>query len=332
MEQPPEDPRTPCHLFLDFDGTLTPKSTLAAIASLDYTATAKFEPWFEQYAQDLRDHTAKYKPAKEDRKTLEQETAWLDSLLEIERKSILRIEGFGMFRNIRWNTDFPKILGDCVDRAIAQGTATLREDAGELIRAWLGDHNDCGSKRIDVLSVNWCRDWIKKMLDGLEIDTPIGVASNEIDQKGSGRLSRTTAVRDGIYFVGIIEDIDFEKEGLWTARHKLNIMKEMIKTRWNKDHGCASCYIGDSPTDLLCLLEADVGICIQDDPMTSEQYELKDTLNRLRIEVLHIREVEIHRRPSAGQYRVYFANALKEVCEVLFTRASASMPQAAAAA
>ncbi|KAL9634323.1 MAG: hypothetical protein Q9164_004165 [Protoblastenia rupestris] len=40
-------------------------------------------------------------------------------------------------------------------------------------------------------------------------------------------------------------------------------------------------YIGDSPTDLTCLIDADVGICIRDDETSGEQKQLAMTLQRL---------------------------------------------------
>ena len=40
-------------------------------------------------------------------------------------------------------------------------------------------------------------------------------------------------------------------------------------------------FVGDSATDFDCLIEADVGICIQDEPLSSSQTELKETLARV---------------------------------------------------
>ena len=47
-------------------------------------------------------------------------------------------------------------------------------------------------------------------------------------------------------------------------------------------------YVGDSSYDFDALIAADVGICVQDDPMRSGQRELKETLERVGLEVLHL--------------------------------------------
>ena len=309
---------TPCHLFIDWDGTLTTKSTLEAVATL-HPGRDGLLSLTEAYLKDLKEHTASYTPTKEERKTLEDEMAWLDSLVEVERRSVKRIERAGLFRNLQWPTGYRKALGESVYGAIERGLAQLRPGANELLYTWLQEDSDSGEKRIDVLSVNWCRDWIRRMLDDYKVDSRVGIASNDLDPRGSGRLSRTKDVQDGNYITEYEnEDQGTEKDGLWTAGHKLEVMSAMIKTRWKEESGhCISCYVGDSPTDLSCLMEANVGICIRDEPLAVEQRELKETLERLNIESNPIQGLELYGRLPEGKKRVWYTSDLHEIRVVI---------------
>ena len=49
--------------------------------------------------------------------------------------------------------------------------------------------------------------------------------------------------------------------GIWTAEDKLDVMSGFLNNT-AQDTGALTIYIGDSPPDLLCLLEADVGIVV----------------------------------------------------------------------
>ena len=49
-------------------------------------------------------------------------------------------------------------------------------------------------------------------------------------------------------------------------------------------------YVGDSWTDIECLLAADLGICIRDEPMGSSQRQLAEALERLGVECPRLKE------------------------------------------
>ena len=308
--------RLPCHLFVDWDGTLTKKSTLEGVATLcPECGRSKLKTLTKAYLKDLNHHMAIYTPKSEDRTTLEEEMAWLSSLVEVEKKSIERIEAVGLFHNIQWPADYRRSVDESVNLAIEEGLVQLRPGARELIEACL-EHSS-GVSRVDVLSVNWSRDWIRKILDKHRVNQIVGIASNDVDSKGSGRLSRTKEVRDGSYMTKFENgDEHIGNAGLWTAKHKLDIMKAMIRTRWNEQNNYTTCYIGDSATDLVCLMEADLGICIRDDPLTSEEKELKETLDRLNIKCSPIQEFEAHQQPGRSK-RLFYTNRLDEVALII---------------
>lgn len=75
-----------------------------------------------------------------------------------------------------------------------------------------------------------------------------------------------------------------------------------------------SVYVGDSPTDLACLLKADVGICVRDGVMTGEQRELRGILERIGVQCLHVGEFE-DRQLGDGSKRLWWAGDFDEVCQ-----------------
>ena len=271
------------HLFLDWDGTLTPHSTLSLIARIN-PAAPPLAQFTEAWQSDFAGHLASYVPPAARRRDIDEELQWLESLEGVERASTERIEREGLFRGVVYsdeertrehenNRDGAKrnMLQASLDRE--EGALELRRGADALIQeTW---------KRggaVDVLSVSWSGAWIRGMLRRkLSSSAVPAVAANEIDRRGSGRLSRT----NGIYARRQVSEDSETAKGLWTAWDKREVMQQIARSRW----GCGSLrsvYVGDSPTDLACLLEADVGVCIRDDAMGNEQRALAETLMRLR--------------------------------------------------
>lgn len=93
-------------------------------------------------------------------------------------------------------------------------------------------------------------------------------------------------------------------------------------------------YVGDSTTDLECLLAADVGICVRDEPMGSSQRELAETLERVGVKCVRLREgmpdlpsvineriwrkVGIPRKPRFdSEVVVYWVADLQEMLDVM---------------
>jgi hypothetical protein len=51
------------------------------------------------------------------------------------------------------------------------------------------------------------------------------------------------------------------EDGIWTAAHKVEVMEHLVAKRGGEGQVM---YVGDSSTDLMCLLKADVGVVIGD--------------------------------------------------------------------
>jgi phosphoserine phosphatase len=223
------------HLILDFDETLTRKDTLALLAAAAYRLRPAhlppLPPWrvfVDAYVRDYNQHAATYPRKKEARKSIQEEFEFLDSLLPVERASIHRIEAAGLFTGLRL---------DDIEAAAAKDVE-LRPGVADLCKAALR-----GGVKVQVLSVNWSQAWIRGALKE-EVKEGLPVFANELetDKEGvtTGRILRVMG----------------NDEGVWTALHK---------ERWVSENTAGGrVYVGDSTTDLRCLLAADVGVVVGD--------------------------------------------------------------------
>ena len=116
-----------------------------------------------------------------------------------------------------------------------------------------------------ILSVGWSATFIKTALTsrGVHLDdtnTPIVANEVEFDERdiGTGNLSK----HEG------------NTEGIRVANDKLREMRKMLAswraTSSHSDNEELVVYVGDSETDLLCLLEADVGVIMHSQGMVDK--------------------------------------------------------------
>jgi thiamine phosphate phosphatase / amino-HMP aminohydrolase len=274
----PKSENTPkkLHLILDWDGTIVEENSLPLLEKLNPNGPA-YSQFLEDYIKDYQAHVADYPVAKAERKTLEQEYAYLESLVDIERRSIERIEAAGFFRGVKWDDVKPNIFDKVADEVVSSKQLTLRQGMEELIKV-------CTSNgKVEVLSVNWSVHFIQSALrtltkgSGICVDnTPI--YANEIDPSGTGLLSRLDADLKPIWFRNNLS-AHRNARGIWTADSKAQVMEALR----SKDH--LAVYIGDSETDLKCLMEADIGIQVRDsqEQGINKLTGLTGTLNRLQI-------------------------------------------------
>ncbi len=97
--------RSSMNWFLDWDGTMTTKDTLLVIASIGYSKSSSqnLPPWSQgsqAYGLDYKTHAAEYKPDMQKTISLEQLFAWQESLVDVERASVERVERAYIFANI----------------------------------------------------------------------------------------------------------------------------------------------------------------------------------------------------------------------------------------
>jgi len=301
-------------LFLDWDGTLTATSTLPLIASIATLPDIhpSLPALFKAYSDNLKTHDQAYQPAKHERRTIPAELRYLESLHSVEKASIERVEASRIFENLRMG-DVEVAASECVEN----GQITLRKGWAGLVEYVRS--SQCLGK-VEIVSVAWSRRFIyhvlgkcARMAAGVGVNVKdVEIKANEIYDDGSGRLDR--------YFKA-------EGTGIWTASDKLRVMDDLVQD-FTTILGNASSvgvglkpstiYIGDSPTDLACLLKADIGICIRDTTLTSEQKELKETLERVRVPCSHVEKFVEHGgggRGEEGAERLWWAGDFDEVCE-----------------
>lgn len=209
----------------------------------------------------------------------------------MERESYERVEGSGVFKNVR-----AEDMSQAAEAAVRGGQVRMREGWARV----LGMARRSGGERrggtLGVVSVGWSGEFIRGCLrtamaelfktphgrgeeqEGSKVDIgDIVVQANEILGGAEGKMSR--------YFE---EHGRGGKGGIWTARDKRRAMMEMLSRpeqgRAERD-GSMTVYVGDSSTDLECLLAADVGICMTDEgEMSGEQRALEETLQRIGLE------------------------------------------------
>ena len=303
------DPNKPRHstsscvirLVLDFDGTLTKKDTMHILAQAGYARQREMQgdlqpqPWADivnAYMSDYKAHANAYLPIGSNRTTVAQEIAWLDSLRQIENASIERAIEAGIFDQLG--------VADitlAVNEALDNGNVQFRDGWVQILSA-VEQHNTmlAANSRpvlaIQVISVNWSACFVRQVLSGciertseVEDQTKsrwmenLSVYANEIPS-----LLRADSQMEG-HGTPILTQHQWK--GIRTSGDKVSVLN-CIRDRTLPCPNAVFIYVGDSSTDLECLLAADVGICIRDEPISSGQKELAATLKRLDIEVLHV--------------------------------------------
>ena len=240
------------HLILDFDETLTPADTISLLTSAAYrlrpTTLPPLPPWSyftESWLGDYNRHIQSYPHP---RCTVDEECRFLASLAPVERASIQRIEKAGVFKDL-----------SITDLACAAETVTVRLGFWQACRPVL----DAGGL-VSVLSVNWSRAWIRSALgaavarearDGKRererFEAEASLVSNDLCSDGTtttGEFTRNPELG--------------EDHGIWTAEDKATTMNLYLAEGGVEDGLVV--YVGDSSTDLMCLLQADVGVVIGD--------------------------------------------------------------------
>ena len=278
----------PILLFLDWDSTLTERTTLPLIASI--ATYPKQHPQLvdlsKSYDHDLNVHDAAYRPPASFRKALNQEVEYLNSLGVVEKASIARIEDSGIFKSVK-PSDIEHVATSCIE----DGVIRLRKGWERLID--LIHHSEYEKRRgeVHIISVAWSASFISSCIQTAlnklachhaSRDYHIVIHANDIDMR-YGRLLGLGSLDDSL---------------ILTATDKLRIMRNTILGYKNADshQKLATVFMGDSSTDLACLLEADIGVFVRDREIGREQKQLKDALNRLNIDVCPISKYNVDKR------------------------------------
>ena len=335
-------------LFLDWDGTLTQKDTTHLIGLVgsnhqrrqledaNSVKGLKFEdPWdrlIHAYSDDYRCHQKAYKPEASQRKSIWEEQNWLESLSAIENRSIRRVEESGIFKGVTASQ-----LRQAGEKAVENGSVKLRDGWDSLLTAdaeYLLADRDAGKKQIsepaaelsiDIVSISWSTDFIKGALRCASEQASLLPNPPGCDPWFLKRGAKRTGIHaNDIDGVDRAEGSKGLMQNNWqphirTSRDKLLRMREILleSGRYHCAPPCAI-YVGDSTTDLECLLAANIGICMRDNAMDPKQEDLANTLARLNVDAKHVTEFEkIGDGEDNMRQDIFWARDLGEVAKLV---------------
>lgn len=251
-------------VILDWDETITEADTMS-ILSRATNDPKRWPEFVDAYMNDLERHEETYGQ----RKTLDDQFSFLGSLGPVEKASVQRIEAAGVFQGV---------------------THTDLEKAAEHVRIRDGFEAFC--RRLDndvckeILSVNWSTEFIRLALPATTHPETWQITANSLgfDEQGKGTGS-----------------VSKDKEGgIRTGMDKLLYLKRrMSELHRIKDDLVV--YIGDSNTDLPCLLEADLGIVF------GNNESLASTCKKYAINILpfsHLYESNSYTKFDGRLYRI----------------------------
>lgn len=308
---------SPIQLVLDFDGTLTGRDTMEVMAKIGYAEQAKHGrpvvPWSEiinGYMEDWNEHVKNYEPSADGRTTLTDELAWLTSLENVERASFRRAISAGIFEGVTTSTVKQVVCQAISDKAIKMRTGWLTLIKYVQMRnekTWPAPQR---KTPVQIISVNWSRMFIHEVLkqslledeiteDGLLAIDSIGIYANELPPLQASRDMNSHLLPNGLH----------------TSQHKVSLLKDLKQPYIGiESEGYElpiAIYVGDSTTDLACLCQADIGICIRAEPITSSQKELAATCERIGVVVQALSEAYgLSAHPARPLYYV------KDFCEI----------------
>ena len=337
--------RRPVFLFLDWDGTITAKDTTHLIARVgsshqqqrlienqDFSFRDPWDDLVQAYSDDFHRHQNAYQPQALQRKSISEEQEWLESLSTIEARSIQRVEESGIFKGVTQSElhcagskaveDGSLHLRDGWDKLLTVDTEHLATDSYEKNAKSRGD----SELSTFFISVSWSKSFIEGALQHASknphatsaspqcdpwflqrtVFWKLAIYANEID--GIGRAEGSTGLMHSVWE----PNIRTSKDKLLTAQE---IQREKEDLYVDPPYVV---YVGDSTTDLECLLSADLGICIRDQPMRSGQQSLAQTLTRLGLETKHVTEMEnLGEGAEERQQGIYWAHNLGEVSDLV---------------
>ncbi|PNS17681.1 UPF0655 protein [Sphaceloma murrayae] len=324
----------PLRVVCDWDGTLTTKDTLHLVAKVAYDKQdlpldgpadqyrPPAVPWSklgEVYMQAYERHKREYQPAATSRCTLVEERAWLASLRDVELSGVIAAEQAAIFKGVTIRD-----LEQGAQEAVAAGEIVMRAGWHEflsqlILRPHTGQRT---AHTFHILSVNWSAEFIRHAIvtswvrhagahrsitcsaDVAEFLRRMDITANEISQV------RELSGSDG----GLRSPT---REEIRTSEDKLKFLHPHCRGNLDTQERMGPradeelvVYIGDSDTDLECLLAADIAIWIRDDPPSSAGKRLHSAVTRLNIPTKPVEEL---RMPGLQQPPIWIARDFHQV-------------------
>lgn len=239
------------YFISDWDETITESDSMHLIGKAAYSQKPSFEPewsfFANAYMEDYMTHKKAFESEHGHLNGLEKELKFQTNMAKIEQKSVERVEGSELFKGIPVSS----IRRQSEQVTIRSGWWKL---AAELRKRGVP---------IAIVSVNWSGEMIREAFrqHGYVTDDPdsakndVTVFANEIalDDNGiaTGKLSRLP--QDDLKLNDLRTGCDKKH---FVAHIKAEVQRKSLAERRKV------IYCGDSGTDFLALLEADVGIVV----------------------------------------------------------------------
>nr|OQO30166.1 hypothetical protein B0A51_04554 [Rachicladosporium sp. CCFEE 5018] len=278
----------PIDLILDWDGTLTRKDTMFAMAGnarardrrlgVVSSATESWTGFGQAYIDDYSTHKGQYRPLARERTDAEQESAWLRSLSHVEQKSVARVAQSGFFRGVKsadvFNAAFKVLASGQLAMRTGWEKAFLQTRRGSPVEA-------------KIVSVNWSAAFIRVALNEAARNAEISPAERDMLRSGINSVNIVANEIDGLDArEGSTGDLtNGDDPGVRTSYDKLRQLPLSFDS--------LKVYVGDSATDFDSLSAVHLGVCIRDEPMQSSQASLAETFTRLGREVKHISNLSV---------------------------------------
>ncbi|EAT88555.2 hypothetical protein SNOG_03350 [Parastagonospora nodorum SN15] len=275
----PTKPRRSTHFILDFDGTITQSDTLNTLVSIAASSKPEFptqERWKAVVDAYISDYTAtleKLAPNGKFPTTVGGEKKLLRDLKAVEQRSLDRVFEARIFEGVT-----REVIEEGAERAVRGGEVGVREGCVGFMRSILASKED---------KLHFIASCLKAA--GVLVD-PAVILANELEGIAEERASTGQISPEGS--MKIVSSGD-----------KLQYLEQI------REQGTARIvYIGDSWPDIECLLAADVGICIRDEPMGSSQRKLAEALERLEVACPRILDHD-----GSAQSQVVWAKDFSEI-------------------
>lgn len=302
----------PINLILDWDGTITAKDTMFAYGKVadirdvrlnrEQNGSRMFEGFGTAWMDDYSKHEHSYSPKAQERKEVAQESAWLKSLSSVETSSAERVEKSGFFAGVTHSD-----ISTAAEELLQDGAVTLRSGWQDLFLRAQDSSSPKLISSISILSVNWSESFIRASLKAA----------------ATASVPNSSLLPALDYLVISANEISGLHEPGGSSGRLTDANHAIIRTSFDKLENfpsrqeCLNIYVGDSATDFDCLLAADLGICIRDDPMSSSAKTLAETMSRVGHVVQHIDNMKTWQQLDGSKSNVFWAHDLNEIVSLL---------------
>lgn len=173
---------------------------------------------------------------------------------------------------------------------------------------------------VQILSINWSAKFIQECIQHARSSNQLRNGPNNERLFSAIRSIKIIANEiDGLHDeIGATGSINFQGASAMTqSGDKLKALLNLSEHD-SRAYGDGIIYVGDSVTDLECLLFARVGIVVQENPMGNGQGELAKCLERIGISVERLDALIKEKRMSPGKV-LFKVNSLKQIHQALPT-------------